>query len=237
MTAAPNSSLLRVTSAAKGYEGWAPLYDAGENPLLAREERYLSPLLGDVRKKKVLDLACGTGRWLEILATRGPGSYAGIDSSAAMLEVARRKDLLRGWLVRGACESLPFASCLFDLAICSFALGHFEDIEEFAAEVSRVAKSGADIFITDLHPSAYEHGWRVGFRDENAVAVEIETLPRRADEVARAFLSQGMKPMKSDSLWLEAPEQPIFERAGKADRFASASGIPAIAFFHFQRAK
>lgn len=237
MTVASNPLDLCATSAAKGYERWAPLYDAGPNPLLAREERHLWPLLGDVRKKNVLDLACGTGRWLEKLATNGAGCYAGVDCSAAMLEVARRKPAISGSLVRGTCASLPLASCFFDLVICSFALGHFEDIEEFAAEVSRVTKRRADIFITDLHPSAYERGWRVGFRDEKAVAVEIETLPRWPDEIARAFLSQGMKPMKSDSLWLEAPELPIFARAGKADRFASASAVPAIAFFHFRRAK
>lgn len=235
MTALPNPPVLCGTATAKGYERWAPLYDGEANPLLAREERHLSPLLGDVRKRNVLDLACGTGRWLEKLAMQGPRSCAGVDCSAAMLKVARCKHPIRGKLVRGTCESLPFASRMFDLAICSFALGHFENLEKFAIEVCRVTKRGGDIFITDLHPSAYEHGWRVGFRDETGVAVEIETFPRGPDEIAEAFLSHGMKPMKSDSLWLEAPEQPIFANAGKADRFGSASQLPAVIFFHFRQ--
>ena len=52
-------------SAAEGYERWAPIYDDAPNPLLAREERYLLPLLIDLGDKAILDLACGTGRWLE----------------------------------------------------------------------------------------------------------------------------------------------------------------------------
>jgi ubiquinone/menaquinone biosynthesis C-methylase UbiE len=106
---------------AEGYQLWAPIYDQAPNPLLAREERHLLPLFVDLHKKRILDLACGTGRWLERLMAQGGESGVGIDSSAAMLRVAGRKDAITGRLVRAACERLPCRTAVFDLAICSFA--------------------------------------------------------------------------------------------------------------------
>src|SRR5262245_20711770 len=75
----------------EGYERWAPAYDLTVNPVLALEERHIMPLLGTFEKGAVLDLACGTGRWLQKLVDRGAGIGVGIDSSAAMLRVANEK--------------------------------------------------------------------------------------------------------------------------------------------------
>src|SRR5580704_5707061 len=94
---------------AEGYERWAPTYDHVPNPLLAREERYLLPLLTDLTGKVVFDVACGTGRWLERLVALGSATGVGIDRSAAMLRVARNKSAIRQRLVEGDCENLPFS--------------------------------------------------------------------------------------------------------------------------------
>ena len=54
----------RWVSPHEGHVLWAPSYEETPNALLALEERTLDPLLPDLRGKSVLDLACGTGRWL-----------------------------------------------------------------------------------------------------------------------------------------------------------------------------
>ncbi len=221
-------------SAAEGYERWASTYDDFPNPLLAREERYLLPRLGDIRRKRILDLACGTGRWLERLETQGCGCGVGIDCSPAMLDVARNKCNIAGKLTQGHCERLPFSEETFDLAICSFALGHISALDPFAAEVARVSRPGADLFVTDLHPKAIESGWAVGFRDRRS-AVSIQVFPRQSHEVIAAFSSQGFKLVSEVSLWLGEPEQTVFARAGKIGRFAAASEVPAVIVFHFRR--
>ena len=59
----PTSALLLGVK--EGYERWAPIYDQNPNPVLAREERHIDPLIANMQGKNVLDLACGTGRWLE----------------------------------------------------------------------------------------------------------------------------------------------------------------------------
>jgi SAM-dependent methyltransferase len=208
-------------SAAEGYARWAPI-------------RHLLPLLADLRNKSILDLACGTGRWLERLMSVGGASGVGLDRSEAMLQIARGKGLIAGKLTRATCENLPFRSNIFDLAICSFALGHIPNFGSMASELARVTKPSAEIFVSDLHPDAYDRGWRVGFRDQNT-AVQIETVPYSAKDTVQTFASNGFECVTQVPLWLGEPEKHFFERAGKSDRFVEASQLPAVLIFHFRR--
>jgi ubiquinone/menaquinone biosynthesis C-methylase UbiE len=221
-------------SVAEGYERWAPIYDHDPNPLLAREERHLLPKLSDLRSKCILDLACGTGRWLEKLIAASGALGVGLDRSEPMLRVAGGKSQIAGRLTRAACEKLPFRSSIFDLAICSFALGHIADLGSIARELARVTKPSADLFVSDLHPEAYDRGWRVGFRDQNT-AIQIETMPHSAEETIQAFASSGFSCATQVPLWLGEPEKHFFARAGKSDQFAEASQLPAVLIFHFRR--
>src|SRR5215469_5911933 len=105
-----------------GYARWASTYDQTPNPLLAVEERYLASLLPEMRGLRVLDLACGTARWLRTLAPKGIGLGVGIDLSAEMLRVAQPNLGQSSHLVRANCLNLPLEDAAFDLVICSFAL-------------------------------------------------------------------------------------------------------------------
>ncbi len=223
-----------VVSVGEGYTRWASTYDKGPNPLLAREERYLEPILANVQVHRILDLACGTGRWMKKIARDRGRLSVGIDSSVAMLKVAATKNESRDFIARALCENLPFAGGAFDLAICSFALGHIADLRPMASELSRVLHQDADVFVSDLHPDAYKHGWRVGFRDEDGPA-EIELQPRSQEEVAELFYGSGFGCMSQTPLWLEEEEKPIFDQAGKMDSFTHASSVPAILVWHFRR--
>ncbi len=126
-------------SVQEGYERWAATYDRDPNPVLALEERQLRLMLPSVQGKRVLDLACGTGRWLEWLMAQGAGAGAGVDFSPAMLAAAQRKPTLRGRLVQADCGAIPFANAAFDVVVCSFAVGHIADLRQVAREVARVA--------------------------------------------------------------------------------------------------
>jgi ubiquinone/menaquinone biosynthesis C-methylase UbiE len=222
-----------TVAVAEAYERWAPIYDDDPNPLLAREERYLSPLFVDLHDKRILDLACGTGRWLETLIARG-AKGVGIDCSSAMLQVAGKKNAITTRLARADCESLPFRTAVFDLAICSFALGHIQDLGSMVRELARVTKTGADVFVSDLHPEAYARGWRAGFR-AGSTSVQIEMLPRAAEETVHAFCSNGFESLTHVPLRLGDPEKPIFARAGKSHAFAEACQLPAVLVCHFRR--
>ncbi len=230
----PEVGDFRTVSVSEGYQRWAPVYDQAPNPLLACEERCLLPLFPDLRNKRVLDLACGTGRWLERLRARGCESGVGVDCSSAMLRVATAKGGITGRLARATCDHLPFRTAVFDLAICSFALGHIRDLGMLVLELARVTKPGAEVFVSDLHPDAYARGWRVGFRDESS-AVQIEMLPRAADEIVQKFQTEGFECVTRLDLRLGDPERVIFARAGRAHSFVEACQLPAILVCHFTR--
>jgi ubiquinone/menaquinone biosynthesis C-methylase UbiE len=221
-------------SVEEGYERWAATYDDAPNPLRHLEERKLTALLPGLGGKCALDLACGTGRWLEKISDMGTGVRVGVDFSAAMLRVAGKKAAIHGRLARADCLSLPFQASIFELVICSFALGHVPDLGRALSELARVTKDGADVVVSDLHAEAYARGWRTGFRDSRG-AVRIEMKPRSAEEIIRAFYSAGFECLTHLPLCLGEPEKPIFARAGKGHLFTRACQVPAVLVCYFRR--
>ncbi len=231
----PPSSSPFLVGVRDGYERWAPTYDHFPNPLLAREQRHVLPLLPRLRNRHVLDLACGTGRWLKHLLAMGALPGVGVDLSSAMLRVGSNKMELSGKVVQADCLRLPFRASTVDFSICSFALGHIRDLSGAAAEFLRVMKPDSDLFVTDLHPEAYAMGWRTAFRDQES-AVQVQTEPHSSEDILRAFNSVGYECVTHDSLRLGNAEQPLFAAAGKQRLFQSACRVPAILFCHFKRA-
>jgi len=232
-SAALASGVPSPVSVVEGYERWAPSYDRTPNPLLAREERYLVPLLPDLHGKHVLDVACGTGRWLERLLAKGARLGVGVDFSTAMLGIARRKVALTGRLARADCRRLPFCASVFDFSVCSFALSHIQDLKQMARELARAMKPNSDVFVSDLHPEAYARGWRTSFRDGQG-ACKIETLPRAAEEIVSVFCSAGFECLTHVPLCLGEPERPMFAETGKDHWFAERIGLPAVIVCHFR---
>ncbi len=218
----------------EGYERWAPTYDHFPNPLLNREERYLAPLLPTLEGKRALDVACGTGRWLQHLLMRGAQLAVGVDVSAAMLQVAGRKAAIRGRLLRADCLRLPFRPSAFDFAICSFVLSHIGELRSIACELARVMSPNSELLITDLHPEGHARGWRTGFRDGQS-AVEIEAFPRSAESMVRAFHAAGFECLMHVALCLGEAEKAIFRQGGKSPLFAEACRVPAVLICRFIR--
>ena len=136
----------------EGYEQWAAIYDAMENPLIVFEQRALEPVLRALPVGTALDVCTGTGRVASILNSLGH-QVVGIDQSAAMLALAEAK-------VPGAnfrCTTLgdPLAADVapdFDLATCSLALTHFEDLATAIANIAKRVRPGGQVVITDVHP-------------------------------------------------------------------------------------
>jgi ubiquinone/menaquinone biosynthesis C-methylase UbiE len=222
-----------LVDAEEGYERWAPTYDRFPNPLLAREERHLVPLLPNLAGKRVLDLACGTGRWLQKLLAQGACEGVGVDYSGAMLRVARGKAATDGRLVRADCRSLPFHSSVFDFVMCSFALGHIRNLRSVVLELARVMNTESELFVSDLHPEAHARGWRTGFRDQSS-SVQIEMLPRSAEEVVRTFHGGGFECLTHVALCLGSAEKDIFVSAGRSQLFEEACRLPAVLICHFK---
>jgi ubiquinone/menaquinone biosynthesis C-methylase UbiE len=229
-------SVANCVSVEAGYKRWAATYDQTPNPILALEERYLLPLLPSIAGKHVLDLACGTGRWLEVLLEAKAAHGIGIDLSPAMLDVARQKAAIAGRLGIADCLELPFKQSAFDLAICSFALEHIANLSAAAAEWSRVLKPPGDLYISQLHPAAHTGGWRVGFRDRWG-AMQIEAAPHSSKEIIATFIGAGFELERALECFIGEPERSLFVSAGKNRIFDAASKMPAIVIMHFRRVR
>jgi ubiquinone/menaquinone biosynthesis C-methylase UbiE len=215
-------SVMMVT-AVQGYQMWSAHYDSTPNPLLALESRMLVPRLGALGGRTVLDVGTGTGRWMSYSAAQGAHTL-GLDLSAQMLRVAGAKAVLFGKLVLGDASSLPFESGSFDLAICSFALSYLDDPEPAFAEMARVARR---VVITDFHPAAARLGWTRGYRTGNQ-SVEIEHFCHSFEDLDLIAHASGMTFEWRTEEKFGLPELPLFELAGKKDRFDSVRHTPAV---------
>lgn len=225
----PPAGKAECVSVQEGYERWAQSYDHTPNPLLALEERHLKRILPNLAGGHLLDLGCGTGRWLRWFCAH---TVVGIDLSAAMLKVARGKVGIRHRLVRADCLHLPFRAAVFDFALSSFALNHINDLQTMAFELARVMKFKGQLLICEMHPEAYSRGWRPGFRDEVSAA-QIESVSYSAESVISSFRSNGFSCLKSYDLFFGEPERPIFLNAGRGEMFANACQVPAIQVYEF----
>jgi SAM-dependent methyltransferase len=176
MTATPAVSTLDA------YERWAPTYPPEpHNPLMQAEQRVMLELWPRVAGLRVLDLACGTGRYSRLLAEQGAREVIALDFSAEML---RRTD--HGSRVRASMMQLPFADAVFDVVVSGLAVGHADDIRAWASEVARVMRPGGTLLYSDFHADAARAGLVRSFKDEThrAWTVPHRTFPPNEQRVA-----------------------------------------------------
>ena len=99
---------------------------------------FLDPLAG----QQILDVGTGTGRGAIALALRG-ARVTGVDASAEMLAVARRRAADAGVqveFVQGDAHGLAYADRSFDAVTCLRVLMHTPDWRQSLAELCRVAR-------------------------------------------------------------------------------------------------
>jgi SAM-dependent methyltransferase len=95
----------------------------------------------------VLDVACGDGYLLELLAKRAqPGlSLMGLDMSAHELDAARVRLGSAATLHQGRAQALPLADGSVDVVLSHLALMLMDDVERVFAELRRVLKPGGTV--------------------------------------------------------------------------------------------
>ena len=225
-----------VASNADAFAAWAAVYDELDNPLLCLEERILRRILPDIKGKDVVDVGCGTGRWLTYLSDAGAVSLLGLDSSKAMLEVARGKQLANTRLVHAELPVVPVKSNSTDLVIASFVVGYVVDLETCASELARIVRSDGDLFISDMHPQTAETlGWRRSFSREGQT-FRLAIKNRCIIDMVDTFVSQGFSLVGCLEPRFGTPERDLFRRQQKDAAWDAAQGWPAIYLLHFRRA-
>jgi SAM-dependent methyltransferase len=103
----------------------------------------------------VLDIGCGTGRFLAQLA--GIAKAWGVDASPEMLEVARARVAGAG-LKLGSAEELPFKDRWFERATM-WLVAHLVDRPRAFAEAHRVLAYDGRFAVATFDPSYFDEFW------------------------------------------------------------------------------
>jgi len=101
----------------------------------------------------VLDVGCGTGLLLRLLAARQPEEeeLIGIDAAAGMIATARSMaNDSRLSFSEAVAEDLPFPGESFDLVVSTTSFDHWEDQGAGLSECARVLAPAGRLVLTDL---------------------------------------------------------------------------------------
>lgn len=112
-------------------------------------------LVSAKKPKLLLDVATGTADLAIALEKTHPEKITGIDISAGMLEVGRKKVAAKGLsqmisLEQADSENLPFADQTFDAITVAFGVRNFENLEKGLSEMYRVLKPGGHLLVLEF---------------------------------------------------------------------------------------
>ncbi len=128
--------------AARYDEKWAFYVEATVRETMRRLPLYL----GD----RMLDVACGTGAFLQAVTAAHPKvRLAGVDISPEMLAVARQRLPAGVELQVASADALPFRDDSFDIVVTTSAYHFFRVPNEVLNEMRRVLRPGGRLVITD----------------------------------------------------------------------------------------
>lgn len=210
------------------FDTWAQVYDEHPNPLLLLEQRFLVRMLPDVHGLDVLDAGCGTGRWLQFLASRRPASLVGVDASPQMLQRASAKVGPVSTLRLGSCIALPVQNSTADLVLASFVLSYIENVEAFARELHRVSRPDATVYLSDVHPeTAISCNWKRSFK-VNGAEERLHTMSHSLQQVTDAFQICGFEVLSHIEPCFGFQERTVFVQNGRLESYESCLNLPAI---------
>jgi cytosine/adenosine deaminase-related metal-dependent hydrolase len=217
----------------EGYRLWADSYDRDANPMLSLEQRILGALLPSVADRDVVDLGCGTGRWLDALKSASARSLLGIDPSPEMLLLARKKLGNAARLLCADYSAAAIAGASADLILCNFVLSYIAEPEPFLEFARNTLRPGGSLFLTDVHPeTAAALHWRRGVRIEREFR-DVQTFQRSIADVIALCGKVGLNVRLHLEPKFDRQEQLIFEKSGKREYFDKIQDLPAIYLLQF----
>jgi malonyl-CoA O-methyltransferase len=176
-------------AAPAAYALWAPTYESvPHNPLMRVEQAAMVDLLPDVTGRVVLDAACGTGRYLHLLAARGAARRVGIDLTRDMLVRAQAG---RADLVIGDICALPLVAASVDVVVCGLALNDVAALDRALSELARVLRPGGYLLYSVVHPRGGPLGWTRSFDTLDGPRAVVSHWHTRAEH-ARGCARAGM---------------------------------------------
>ncbi|MEN2414104.1 bifunctional demethylmenaquinone methyltransferase/2-methoxy-6-polyprenyl-1,4-benzoquinol methylase UbiE [Flavobacterium mesophilum] len=152
-------------------------------------------LVSDTKPKIILDIATGTGDLAILMAQTNAEKIIGLDISAGMLEVGKKKVAEKNLsntidLVLGDSENIPFEDNYFDAITVGFGVRNFENLEKGFAEILRVLKpNGIFVILETSVPdkTPYKQGYK--FYSKNILPIIGKLFSK--DNSAYGYLSES----------------------------------------------
>lgn len=152
-------------------------------------------IVSDKQPKIILDIATGTGDLAILMAQTNAEKIIGLDISAGMLEVGKKKVEEKRLsniidLVLGDSEKIPFEDNYFDAITVGFGVRNFENLEKGFAEILRVLKpNGVFVILETSVPdkTPYKQGYK--FYSKNILPIIGKLFSK--DNSAYGYLSES----------------------------------------------
>ncbi len=137
--------------------------------------------------ESILDIACGTGKWLKAATDMGAIIH-GVDISSEAIGICKQR-FPNNVMEVGLAENLPFPDNYFDVVTCLGSLEHFLDQAKAIREMLRVAKPSARFLI--LVPNAGFLTYRLGLF-KGTQQKEIKETIKSLEDWQNLFFEQGL---------------------------------------------
>ncbi|MFF4185235.1 class I SAM-dependent methyltransferase [Streptomyces sp. NPDC001691] len=182
-------------------------------------------MVGDVRGKSILDLACGTGFYSREFKRRGAAEVLGVDISGEMVHVAQQVEQSSPLGVRyevGDVAELPVFEEQFDIGLAVQMLNYAQDVattELMCRNVHRNLRPGADFFLLNQSPDFRFDGptpEKYGFLSV-LTGEEAETGPQVR---TTALLDPPV------SFFANRPRREVYEKSLRAAGFSELTWVP-----------
>jgi SAM-dependent methyltransferase len=160
-------------------------FSKGGRLINEREKAAVMDALAPVEDKKILEIACGTGRFTALLAERG-ADIVGLDISGPMLQQGRERAQSAGVddsleYMRGDAGRLPFPDDHFD-AVFAMRFFHLaDDPERFMAEIARVTSDQVFFDTFNRYSARSLYTWMLPMGSRLYSGSEVRTLLAGAD--------------------------------------------------------
>jgi malonyl-CoA O-methyltransferase len=154
------TTVAKTLDAQAAYALWAPTYPPrAHNALMALEQQTVLSLLPELAGLTVVDIGCGSGRYLRELRDRGANPI-GLDLSVPMLTRARQ---ITARVARANLCALPVDAMAVDVIVCGLALGDVPNLEIALVEMARALRPGGCVVYSVIHPLGGPRGWERTF--------------------------------------------------------------------------
>jgi len=222
----------------RGYKAWSKTYDSIPNLLIEVEEPVIKELLYKIKPCRVLDAACGMGRYSKVLFDLGH-DVVGVDISSDMLKHAKSK-IPKVKFIQGNLTDLPFENDSFDLVICALALSHVSSFDEVINELSRVVCNGGRIILSDIHPWFVIIGGQAEFQNIKGKKGYIFNHVHLHSQYLNAFYKSKLKIKQCveptlDSKYLNPTEMEL--SLSKTTMNTALSDLPIVLIWELQKLK